>query len=730
MSDQNGMPFPDDAPDPGACVRVERPEEGLAVVVLDPPHRSLAVLDAPLIRDLEEVVAQLEQDASLKGVVIAGRKPEQFAAGADIDAIDAVDDPALIEQVILRVHDLFRRIESLRPRTVAAVGGPVPGGAYELSLCCDRIVASDSPKTRIGLPETQLGIIPGWGGCHRLPKRAGVPFAMEAILAGKLYPAKKALKSGMVDRVTKPDYLRRVACDVAMGRLKCERRARGWRGWLVDRNPLATRVVASMACKQVMAKTRGNYPAPLVAAGLVQAGARASVRAAGIREARAIAPLATGSICKSLVSIFQGSEAAKRLGKGSDGEAAPSPMERAGVVGGGVMGAGIASSLAEKGVAVRLADLVPEQLQTALITHRKDVEKKRQRKRFDAAGATAALDRLDVTTDVATLSQAGIVVEAVAEVLAIKRKVLSAVADAVSDDCLLATNTSSLSVTAIAEGLPHPERVVGMHFFNPVKVMPLVEVIRGEKTSDAAVTAVAALALRLGKTPVVVRDVAGFLVNRLLGPYLDEAQRLFIAGADPARLDRLMLDFGMPMGPLALLDEVGLDIATHAGESLHEAYGERMQPAPGVERLVMPERLGKKTGRGFYRHSENRGEKPVLCDDLGSFQTSREAASLSDDQLVERMVLSMVNEAARCLEEEVVADAQMLDLATVFGAGFAPFRGGVLRYADSLGAGEVTQRLEALAAAPGIADRPGGSAKFTPAQLLQDLAGKGAGFHG
>jgi len=323
------------------------------------------------------------------------------------------------------------------------------------------------------------------------------------------------------------------------------------------------------------------------------------------------------------------------------------------------------------------------------------------------------------------LSQADIVLEAVAERMDVKKSVLARVVDGVPDDCIIATNTSSLSVTEMADGLPNPERVVGMHFFNPVRMMPLVEVVKGEQTSDEVAIEVASLATRMGKTPVVVKDVAGFLVNRLLGPYLDEAVRLFVAGADPEELDTLMLDFGMPMGPLRLLDEVGLDIAAHAATSLHEAYGERMTPTAGIQSLSNDKRLGAKTGKGFYDHPKDRKKKPVLCDDLAGFQHEDGARGLSADQRTDRLILSMVNEAARCMEEGVTATASDLDLATVFGMGFAPFHGGLLHYADSLGAAEVVRRLEAIAAAPDIAARPGGATKFTPARWLRDLAERG-----
>lgn len=712
MSPWKSFEFPADSPEPGKCLRIERPEAGLVVLHLDPPHRSFAVFDGPLLRDLEKAIDDLEREPNLRGLVIAGADPLKFAAGADLDAIAALDDAEVLREVVLAVHKLFLRIENLSAKTVAAVGGPVPGGACEISLCCDIIVAADHPKTRIGLPETMLGIIPGWGGCHRLPRRIGLPAAMQAILTGKLFVAKKALRMGLVDRLAKPEYLWKVAADLAMGREKSRRKLRGWKHWLVDRNPLLMHLVAKKARETVMKKTRGKYPAPLAAIELVANGAQTPLDEGAQKEAEAIATLAPGMVCKSLVALFQASEKAKKLGKDAKGKPLPLPL-RTSVIGGGVMGGAIASSFALKGISTRLVDLSQEAVDAALWEHRADVGKQMKRRRLSKSDAMAAVDRLDGSTQLEDLKTADFVLEAVAEKLAIKQMVFGDIAKLTGPDTILATNTSSLSVTAIAEGIPNPERVVGMHFFNPVKRMPLVEIVCGEKTSPEVAARVAALTVKLGKTPVIVKDVAGFLVNRLLCPYLDEAVRLFLEGADIRKIDRLMLDFGMPMGPFRLLDEVGLDIAQHAGQSLFEAYGERMQPASGLQTMADPERLGRKTQRGFYDYTNPK--KPSLCTDLAQFQTGQSARRFNDSDIVDRLVLSMVNESTRCLQEEVVAGPVEMDLATVFGTGFAPFEGGLYSYAQRRGADVIRDRLKAIADAPDIAERPGGVAKFTPA---------------
>jgi 3-hydroxyacyl-CoA dehydrogenase/enoyl-CoA hydratase/3-hydroxybutyryl-CoA epimerase len=719
--DLQGFPLPPNCPEPGACIRVERPEEGLAVVYLDPPHRSLAVLDAPLLRDLDAVVKELQQETGLKGIVFAGAEPLKFAAGADVEGIGGITDPSDAFRIVQFVHTIFTNIENLKPTTVAAIGGPVPGGAYELSLSCNLIIAADDPKTRIGLPETQLGIIPGWGGSHRLPERIGVPLALDAIMTGRLMKAKVAKKRGMIDRITYPHRLVDMACEMAMGRLKIKRKKRGMAKWLVDRNPVTKAIIGNKVRKTVESKTRGKYPAPLRALDLVLGSGGKSRADASRLEAEAVADLAVGSICKSLVGIFFASEAAKKYARGND-DFRPRQFRSGAVIGGGVMGGAIASLAAEKGLAMRLIDLSRDALDAAQVDHLQTISKKRKRRRLAPHLADGAIDRLTVSEQMDGLKHADIVVEAVAERMDVKKAVLGQLAEKTPSGCLLATNTSSLSVTAMAEGISNPERVVGMHFFNPVRMMPLVEVVKGEQTSDAAAIEVAALAARMGKTPVVVKDVAGFLVNRLLGPYLDEAVRLFVAGANPESLDTLMLDFGMPMGPLRLLDEVGLDIASHAASSLHDAYGERMIPAAGVQMLAAEDRLGAKTGKGFYDHPKDRKNKPTLCVDLEKFQQEDGAKKLSPGEQSDRLILGMVNEAARCMEERVTATAGELDLATVFGMGFAPFHGGLLHYADSLGVKEVVRRLEAIAASPDIVARPGGVAKFTPAAYLLDLA--------
>ena len=724
MNVLESMPRPEGEPAPGACVRIERPEPGLALLRIDPPHRRLAVFDRPLMRDLALALDELERAADLRALVITGRAPTAFVAGADIDAIAGLVDVELATALARFGQQLFERIARLRCRKVAAVGGPVPGGAFELSLACDTIVLAEHSSSRIGLPETRLGILPGWGGCQRLPRRVGVPSALAAILTGKLYAPREALRMGLVDRLCAPENLLRVASDIALGRTRDPRRARGVASWLVDRNPLALAVISASARRNLRAQTKGRYPAPERALELVVRAPLTSLASGLEREARALGVLATGDTCKSLVSLFRGSEAAKKLARLDDGSEARA-IERVGVIGGGVMGGAIAGLVAERVGAVRLCDLSRDALDAALAAHFARVDKARRRRIVEPHEARLAADRLETSTSISGLARADLVLEAVAEKLEVKRAVFAQVAAQARPDTILATNTSSLSVTALAAGLPHPERVVGMHFFNPVQAMPLVEIVRGAHTAPDTVARTARLALALGKTPVVVADVAGFLVNRVLGPYLDEAVRLFEQGIAAERIEQAALAFGLPMGPLELLDEVGLDIAAHAAASLHAAYGERMRSSPLAGELVAAGHKGKKSGAGFFTYAPDPRSGRARKGALNPAAAARVRASgltLTDDVLRDRLVLALVAEAARCLDERVVASEAELDLATVFGMGFPPFEGGALRYVRSRGAHRVIERLAALSALPDVCARAGARERFDACELLRQLA--------
>lgn len=726
-----------EAPPPVPCVRVDRPEPGLARLVLAPPHRRLAVLDAPLLRDLEAALVELERDASLQGLVVTGIDPLHFSAGADLEVLAALEDPEeagrlarLGQRVLDHLHRLGLEGGGML-RTVAAAGGPVPGGAFEMALACDRIVLARAPSSRIGLPEVRLGILPGWGGCQRLPRRIGVLRALSVILEGRMLRPGAARRLGLVDRLTHPETLDRVAAAIALDREASPRRRRLAARLLIDRNPLATATIRALVGRRLRRKTHGFYPAPRAALDLVTRAPRTPLAEGLEREAQAIARLATGSVCKNLVRIFRGQEAARHHARLPEGDEVP-PVRRVGILGAGVMGGSIASLLARRGIDARLRDPDRRALDRAVRDHRRTIRRDEARGRLRRHEAMLAADRLETTVEPAGFRRCDLVLEAVPERFDLKRRVLAEIEGQVSGDGILATNTSSLSVEGLAETLPHPERFVGIHFFHPVSRMPLVEIVRGSRTAPGAVARAARLAVDLGKTPVVVRDRPGFAVNRILAPYLDEALRLLEEGIRPERVDRVARSFGLPLGPLELLDEVGLDIAAHAARSLQDAFGERMNPSGAPGRLVERGRLGKKSGEGLYTYRRRGGKlrrggpshEIAALADAGAGR-----AILDDETILDRLLLPLVNEAARCLSEHVVEEAADLDLASVLGMGFPPFRGGVLRYADTRGPAVLAEHMRRIAATPAIQARPGGRARFEPAPMLATLAASGGLFH-
>jgi 3-hydroxyacyl-CoA dehydrogenase/enoyl-CoA hydratase/3-hydroxybutyryl-CoA epimerase len=734
-----GIPQPNDAPEPGACVRIDRPKGpdgkdlGLCRIHLDPPHRKMPVFDVPLLRDLDQALDEIALDDSVKCLVIAGRDPLTFAAGADIETISKIDDPHVARRFCREGQKLFQNLYRMgrrgggKLRTVAAVGGAVPGGACEIGLACDLIVIADHQKTRIGLPEVLLGILPAWGGSQRLPRRLGIVNALGAILAGKLYPARKALKLGLVDRMTKPEYLWEIADKIALGQQECRHRGRSGLGSrLTDKNPLFAAFVANQAQKGVMKKTGGRYPAALSVIPLVVRAPRVPIDKGLEAETEAIMPLTTSKVSESLVGLFLLKEESKKLAALPSGEKA-ARTARAAIIGAGVMGRGIASQMAERGIDVRLRDLDRSQLDAAEHFHRGEINKKLRRRRMGKHEAAQAIDRLEVTTNAGGFARCEIAIEAVAEKIQVKRAVLGELAEIMGPDAILASNTSSLSIDEIALELPHPERVIGMHFFNPPRKMPLVEIVRGEKTSDEVLARTARLALDLGKTPVVTKDCAGFLVNRVLGPYLDEAVRLMERGVNPILIDRALKRFGMPMGPCELIDEVGLDIAAHAGASLEAAYGERMKACRYLAPLLEAGQMGKKSGAGIFTWS---GKKKSLKKNR-KLPKPKGRFSMSEEAIIDRLVLAMVNEAARALQEEVVSGPRQLDLATVFGMGFAPFHGGVLRYADTRGHEDIVRHLEAVREEIERFEGVDGEriGRFTPVESLLQSSKSGILFH-
>ncbi|MGH7553841.1 MAG: 3-hydroxyacyl-CoA dehydrogenase NAD-binding domain-containing protein, partial [Longimicrobiales bacterium] len=649
---------------------------------------------------------------SIRALIVRSGKEAAFIAGADVNEIRGVTTPAEGEAASREGQRIFRRLELLRVPTIAAVDGICLGGGLELILACGHRIASDRPETRLGLPEVRLGIIPGFGGTTRLPRLVGLREALPLILTGKPIPARKAQRIGLVDEAVPPQilYERAAALAVEATQGKTRRKKRQpLTARLLNQSAPGRALVLTQARKQVLRETRGHYPAPLVALETISKSLGAPLERAFDYEARALGSLIPTPVSKNLIHVFELMEAAKRAGP----KARPRDVEQVGVLGAGVMGGGIAQLLAANDVFVRLKDIRADAVGQGLRHARELFDKAVERGRMKGRDAQRHMDHIVPTLDYSGFGTVDLVIEAVVERLDVKKDVLSEVESRVPEACVLTSNTSSLSITEMQSALDRPDDFCGMHFFNPVHRMPLVEVIRGKRTSDEAVSTVFALARRLDKTPIIVNDGPGFLVNRILSPYLNEAGWLLAEGASIKKIDEALLDFGMPMGPLRLLDEIGLDVARHAGNVMYEAFGERMKPAPPLEKLGAHALLGRKGNRGFYLY-DGRKETPNAQVYQILQGSPRLHEDVSSEEICARTVFSMVNEAARTLADGIVRGAGDVDLGMITGTGFPPFRGGLLRYADSLGLATVLARLEAFAREHGP--------RFEPAPLLVELA--------
>ncbi|HEX6198699.1 MAG TPA: 3-hydroxyacyl-CoA dehydrogenase NAD-binding domain-containing protein, partial [Thermoanaerobaculia bacterium] len=642
-------------------------------------------------------------------------------AGADVGMIAEVADPVAAEAGVRYGQRVFAAWEALPFPTVAAIRGACMGGGTEIALASTYRVVSDSEGTKIALPEIKLGILPAWGGSTRLPRLVGIEAALDLILTGKSLYSKKALRIGFADALLPDARFLDLVRDFALAKIGGKAPKRGGRAdlksLLLERNPLGRKVLFDQAEKQTRAKTGGHYPAPLRALEVVRTGIEDGLRAGFEAEAKAAAELAVSPVAKNLIHVFQLMEGAKK-GTGVEGGEARE-VESVAVLGAGVMGGGIGQLAADQGLPVRLKDIRGEALASGLEHAAKVFRKQVKKRRLSDDGMRRRMALLRPTLDYSGFRRADVVIEAVVEKLAVKQAVFAEVAGEVRDDTVLASNTSALSIDAIGERTPHPERVVGMHFFNPVDRMPLVEVVAGRRSAPWAVNTVFELTRKLGKTPVLVTDTPGFLVNRLLTFSLGEALWLLHEGHRIEDVDRAMDEWGMPMGPVALTDEVGIDVAFEVAHTLNDAFGDRLPLPPWIDRLEEDGRLGAKNGKGFYRYDdrERQGPDPSVYELLGLEPRIEDP---QPSRIVDRMVLRMVDEAARCLDEGVVGSAGAVDLAMILGTGFPPFRGGVCRYADRRGLGEVIETLEGFAAEVGE--------RYLPSDALRQ-ASEAGGFY-
>ncbi|HEX6925723.1 MAG TPA: 3-hydroxyacyl-CoA dehydrogenase NAD-binding domain-containing protein [Longimicrobiaceae bacterium] len=698
-----------------------RIEDELAWIRLDLPGRPVNVLSRSLIASFAAALSELEKSEARAAILISG-KPGVWIAGADIEEFAELTSPTDGERLSRTGHELLGRLEGLRMPVVAAIDGAALGGGLEVALACTYRIATDSPRTKLGLPEVQLGVLPGAGGTQRLPRLIGLAPALDLMLTGRQLDAKRARRIGLVDEVVPAAALERIAAEVARDLAAGRKRPRPGRPkgsplWM-ENLPGARAVIFRRARAGVLQKTRGLYPAPLKILDVVSRGLDQPLEKALDLEARAFGELSVTPESRALAHVFLASTAAKNDPQ-LPGNPEPRPVERVAVVGAGFMGAGIAVVCAENDLRVRLKDVTPEAAARGLKNAVGSIASRAQKRRRPQHEIVALTDRMEATTDYSGFGTADLVVEAVFEDIELKHRVLREIESASRDDVVLGSNTSTIPIAKLAEAVERPGNVIGLHFFSPVEKMPLLEIIVTSQTDGVVAATSHRWAKRIGKTPIIVNDGPGFYVNRILGPYMNEAALLLEEGAAIDEVDEAMTAWGFPVGPITLFDEVGLDVALKSGQILQEAFEERMTPNRVVPRLVEDGRLGRKNGRGFYQYAEGKKKGPdgTVYGLIG--ERARRRFDLTEIQ--ERLALGMLNEAVRCLEDGVLRSARDGDVGAVMGIGFPPFRGGPFWYIDQVGASTIVGRLRVLERAHG--------ARFAPATLLVEKAETGGRFH-
>jgi 3-hydroxyacyl-CoA dehydrogenase/enoyl-CoA hydratase/3-hydroxybutyryl-CoA epimerase/3-hydroxyacyl-CoA dehydrogenase/enoyl-CoA hydratase/3-hydroxybutyryl-CoA epimerase/enoyl-CoA isomerase len=706
------------------ALRLDVRDDGVAVLIFDLPNSRANTLGQPVLAELEEIVAELAKRTELRGLVLRSGKPGMFIAGADLRELGSLrPDQAFNRAAGKRGLDIIAAFEALPYPTVAAIEGACVGGGLEVALGFDYRLASTHPKTEIGLPETKIGLIPGWGGTQRLSRVIGPALAAELICAGETVKAERARTLGIVFDAVPPERLLDEALRLlAWARESGDyRQARRRKQQPVGLSEEQLSFTAAVARAVVLDKTKGQYPAPLAALDAIIRGCNLPLEEGLKVETEAFAPLAGSPISRNLISVFFMTQRLQKDAGVSSPAVKPRDVQRVGVLGAGLMGAGIAGAHIRRGLPVMMLDSVPQALEKGVGSITKVMESRVQIGRMTPAEVVAALGRLSTTATLNALADRDVVIEAIVENEEAKVHLYKQLQLILPADAILASNTSTISITRMARVVTKPEHFAGMHFFNPVDRMQLVEVIRGEKTGDATVATLVALAKRIGKTPIVVRDCPGFLVNRILFPYINESLVLLEEGADPRAVDKAAVAFGMPMGPVTLNDLVGLDTALYAGHVVNTAFADRAKTTRILDALVKAGRLGQKSGAGFYSYAKgSRGaDDPALAALLERCRTGKR--EIGQEETTDRLFLPMLTEASRVLTEGIVREPGDVDMGLILGIGFPAFRGGILRWADTLGLPKVLDRLQKY-------EKLG--ARFQPTEQMRRLASAGKGFYG
>ena len=696
-----------------------RIEKDIAILEFDQPDSKVNVLNTAVMKELDNI---LSSPINAKALLITSKKPGIFIAGADIKKIEGISSPEEAEAKAEGGKAVLQKIADLKLITVAVINGACLGGGLELALACKYRVASFSETVRIGLPEVKLGIIPGFGGTQRLPRLIGLMRGLDMILAGGMVSGKDALKYGLVDRLFPDTRLVEEAIDFARGIIENRNQkpvTRNQKKSLVniflEDTPIGRAILFDQARKNVLKKTKGFYPAPLKAIDVVRRTYGKNIAAGFKTESEAFGELAITKISKNLIKVFYLNEEYKKLPWVSP-DIKPAKVAKCAVVGAGVMGGGITQLLSFYDIPTRLKDINYDAIKTALKTAKGLFDYALKKKILKINQIEYKFGLISPTLAYKGFETADIVIEAVVEDLNIKQKVFKDLSQNTASSTVLASNTSSLPIMKIGALTGAQERVVGLHFFNPVHRMPLVEVIRSEKTSDETLATTIAFSRRIGKVVIVVKDVTGFLINRILLSYLNEAGFLLEEGMRIERIDKIALDFGMPMGPIELIDEIGIDVGYKVAKILEEAYGQRMKAASILAKAKEKGLLGKKKGIGFYKH---KGKTKSPNPDIYNLIAKGPVGTIQDETALKRMIYVMINEAARCIAEGAADRPATVDIGMIMGTGFPPFRAGLLRYADSAGIGNIIKDLKDFK-----------DERFRPCDYLVKLHEEGRGFYG
>ncbi|WP_111976578.1 fatty acid oxidation complex subunit alpha FadJ [Algibacillus agarilyticus] len=706
----------------------EMTSNNIALVTLDVPDESMNVLSKQTIEEVEHLLDKLATEANLKGVIIKSGKPDSFVAGADVKMLDACANNIEATALAASGQHVFNRIEQFNVPFVAAIHGICLGGGLEFALACHYRVATDDEKTQLGLPEVKLGLLPGSGGTQRLPQKVGLQAALDMMLTGKQVRAKQALKKGLVDDVVPQTILISVAEKLIAKGMPAKRKVKlNLLGKILERNSFGRGILFDQALKAVEKKTLGNYPAPSKIIEAVQAGIEQKSLQAGLRtEARLFGELKQTPESQQLRNLFFATVDQK---KETGITAKPTLIKKALILGGGLMGGGIAYVTVDKAkIPARIKDVSQQGISNALRYSYNLWHKKAKRRFITEAALQKNMMQLSGTVEYTNVRDVDIVIEAVFEDIELKQAMVADVETHCADHTIFASNTSSLPITEIAAKAQRPENVIGLHYFSPVDKMPLAEIIVHEKTSEQTIATTIDFARKQGKTPIVVKDGAGFYVNRILALYMNEAANLVLAGEPIDLIDKALAQFGFPVGALKLLDEVGIDVGSKIGPILTDAFGDRFAMPTTFDALLHDDRKGKKNSRGFYLYDLNQfqrltGVKPgkLVDESVYTLLGVTPVQKLNAEEVTERCVMQMLNEAARCLEEGIIRNARDGDIGAIFGIGFPPFLGGPFRYIDALGAEHVVSRLAHFESRFG--------SRFTPCDSLLQMAEENKTFY-